>query len=47
MYFISTNDQQEAQLADGAGFGTSELICFYITIINGFPFPYPLNCKIN
>ena len=28
---------------DGADFGTSELICPLIIIINGFSFPYPLN----
>lgn len=37
--------QQEAHRVNGASFGTSELICRLITIINGFPFPFPLNCK--
>ena len=36
--------QREVQKMNGADFGTSELIRHYI-IINGFPFPLPLNCK--
>lgn len=41
----TVGDQQEAVKANGASFGTSELICYLNTIINGFPFPFPLNCK--
>ena len=36
--------QREVQRTNGAGFGTSELIRHSI-VINGFPFPLPLNCK--
>ena len=46
MNFIGTKDQQqEVHRVGGAHFGTSELICLFITIINGFPFPLPLKCK--
>ena len=42
MESVTKRDQREVQRTDGADFGTSELIR-YFTIINGFPFPYPLN----
>ncbi len=42
MESVTKKDQREVQRTDGADFGTSELIR-YFTIINGFPFPYPLN----
>lgn len=35
--------QQEDSRMDGADFGTSELICPFNTIINGFYFTYLLN----
>lgn len=35
--------QQEGSRMDGADFGTSELICPFKTIINGFYFTYLLN----
>ena len=35
--------KQEGSRMDGADFGTSELICPFSIIINGFSFPYPLN----
>ena len=35
--------QQEDRRMDGADFGTSELICPFNTIINGFYFTYLLN----
>jgi len=38
-----TKGQQEDNRMDGADFGTSELICPFNIIINGFSFPYPLN----
>ena len=43
MESVTKKDQREVQWADGADFGTSELICPYNIIINGFHFPYPLN----
>ena len=42
MESVKKKDLREVQRTDGADFGTSELIR-YILIINGFPFPYPLN----
>ena len=45
MESVTKRDQREVQRTDGASFGTSELICRLIAIINGFPFPFPLNCK--
>ena len=42
MESVTKKDQREVQWADGADFGTSELIR-YLTIINGFPFPYPVD----
>ena len=42
MVFTDRKGQQEGYRMDGADFGTSELIR-YFTIINGFPFPYPLD----
>lgn len=42
MESVTKRDQREVQRTDGADFGTSELIR-YFTIINGFPFSYPLN----
>ena len=36
-------DVYKRQGINGADFGTSELICPYNIIINGFHFPYPLN----
>ena len=42
MESVTKKDQREVQWADGADFGTSELIR-YLTIINGFPFPLPLS----
>ena len=42
MELVTQKDQREVHGINGADFGTSELIR-YFTIINGFPFPYPLN----
>ena len=42
MELVRKINQREVQRTSGADFGTSELIR-YFTIINGFPFPYPLN----
>ena len=39
MESVTKKDQREVQWADGADFGTSELIR-HLTIINGFPFPF-------
>lgn len=43
MDLVRINDQQEVLKTDGAHFGTSELVCLFNTIINGFPFPLPLS----
>lgn len=40
---IKLRDWQEVHGINGADFGTSELICPFNIIINGFHFPYPLN----
>jgi len=45
MNFTVIKDRREVQWVGGAHFGTSELICLLILIINGFPFPLPLNCN--
>ena len=45
MNLLLNSDQREVQRVGGAHFGTSELICLLKLIINGFPFPLPLNCK--
>ena len=42
MILIKLNDQREVKGINGASFGTSELICPFNIIINGFHFPYPL-----
>ena len=43
MELVTERDQREVQGISGADFGTSELICPFNIIINGFHFPYPLN----
>lgn len=40
---IKLRDWQEVHGINGADFGTSELICPFNIIINGFHFPYSLN----
>lgn len=42
MELVRKKGQQEVQKANGADFGTSELIR-HSTVINGFPFPLPLS----
>ena len=43
MELVTQKDQREVHGINGADFGTSELICPFNIIINGFHFPYPLN----
>ena len=42
MGLVTRIGQREVQRMNGADFGTSELIHYFI-IINGFPFPLPLS----
>ena len=42
MELVRKKGQREVQKANGADFGTSELIR-HSTVINGFPFPLPLS----